>query len=245
MDIYGLIGYPLGHSFSKKYFTQKFKDENIEAEFKNFEIDNLNKFPELITKNKNIKGLSVTIPYKKQIIEYLNELSPEAKSTGAVNSIKIFRKDNNIITKGYNTDIYGFKESLLSFIKNKKLKAIILGTGGAAQAVSYALNKCNITHKFVSRKAHKNEYSYKELNEIINEYELIINTTPLGMHPQIDTFPDIPYGKINEKHYLYDLTYNPETTIFLARGKEKGANIKNGLEMLHLQAERSWDIWNK
>ncbi len=151
MDIYGLIGFPLGHSFSKKYFTEKFKKENINAEFKNFEIENLNRFPSLISENHNIKGISVTIPHKENIISFLNELSPEARATGAVNSIKITRDKNKITTKGYNTDIYGFKESLLPFIQNRDLKALILGTGGAAKAVSYALDQCNIEHKFVSR----------------------------------------------------------------------------------------------
>lgn len=245
MDIYGLIGFPLGHSFSKKYFTEKFNKENLNAEFKNFELDNLNDFHNLISINKNLKGLSVTIPHKENIIRFLDELSPEAIETGAVNSIKIIRTKNSITTKGYNTDIYGFENSLLPFIKGEKVKALILGTGGAAKAVSYALNKCNIKYKYVSRTPKSGELSYRQLDNSINQYQLIINTTPLGMFPNTDTFPDIPYEKLNKNYYLFDLTYNPEITVFLAKGREKGAHILNGLDMLHLQAERSWKIWNK
>lgn len=245
MDIYGLIGFPLGHSFSKKYFTEKFKKENINAEFQNFEIENLNIFTSLIKDNSNIQGLSVTIPHKENIVSFLDELSPEAKATGAVNSIKITRVKDNITTKGYNTDIYGFKKSLIPFIEGKHVKALILGTGGAAKAVSYALNECDITYKFVSRSPKTDELSYNDLCDNINEYQLIINTTPLGMFPKTDTCPPIPYEKLNENNYLFDLTYNPEITLFLAKGKEKGAKIMNGLSMLHLQAERSWEIWNK
>lgn len=245
MDTYGLIGFPLGHSFSKKYFTDKFKKENIDAKFNNFELENIEEFPVLLSENKNIKGLSVTIPHKEKIIHYLDSLSPEAKSTGAVNSIKITREQGNIITVGYNTDIYGFQHSLLPFIKSTNLKALILGTGGAAKAVAYALSQCNINHVFVSRTPKENEISYNEVKNYINNHKLIINTTPLGMHPNIESHPNIPYEALSDDYYLFDLTYNPEVTTFLAKGKEKGAHIINGLKMLHLQAERSWEIWNK
>lgn len=247
MDKYGLIGFPLGHSFSKKYFTEKFNTEGIESEFNNYEIENIESFPNLLIEDTNIKGLSVTIPHKQNIIEYLDILSPEAKATGAVNSIQVKREGNKILTKGYNTDIYGFKHSLLPFIEghNKKLSALILGTGGAAKAVAYALNECGIEYKFVSRKSEKNKLSYKQVKEVLANYKLIINTTPLGMYPKVEECPDIPYELLDENYYLFDLTYNPELTTFLSKGKEKGAKIMNGLKMLHLQAEKSWSLWNE
>lgn len=247
MNIYGLIGFPLGHSFSRKYFTEKFNKENIDAEFNNYEIEDIKDFPELLKFNCDIKGLSVTIPHKENIIKHLDFLSPEAKATGAVNSIKVIRKEGKIYTKGFNTDIHGFKQSLIPFLGKYKegLKALILGTGGAAKAVAYALRECNIDYRYVSRKPTKNELAYTQVEKHIAEYHLIINTTPLGMHPNIDSCPDIPYDRLNEDYYLFDLTYNPELTTFLSKGKERGAKTMNGLDMLHLQAERSWQLWNE
>lgn len=246
MDKYGLIGFPLGHSFSRKYFTEKFSNEDIDAEFNNYEMENIEDFPDLLKKDSNIKGLSVTIPHKENILDYLNELSPEAKATGAVNSIKVIRDGDKVITKGFNTDIYGFQQSLIPFIgeNTRNLKALILGTGGAAKAVAYALKECNIEYKFVSRKPEKDQLPYQLLEDCIEDYHLIINTTPLGMHPNVESCPDIPYEKLNEKYFLFDLTYNPEETSFLSKGKKKGAKIINGLKMLHLQAEKSWSLWN-
>ncbi len=246
MDKYGLIGFPLGHSFSRKYFRQKFSQNNIDAEFNNYEIENIKDFPELLRREPNIKGLSVTIPYKESIIKYLDELSPEAKTIGAVNSIKVIRNRDNIFTKGFNTDTFGFKKSLLSFAEEniKGIKALILGTGGAAKAVAYTLMECNIAYKLVSRNPKQGELSYHQLKKYIENYHLIINTTPLGMYPNIESFPNIPYKKLNKDYFLFDLTYNPELTSFLSKGKNRGANIINGIDMLYLQAEKSWLLWN-
>lgn len=245
MDTYGLLGYPLGHSFSRRFFEEKFKKENINAQFNNFEIDSIDKFTKILKSNPTLKGLSVTIPYKETIIPFIDELSEEAKIINAVNSIQISRKGNIIRTKGYNTDAYGFKLSLLDFIKGNKSDAIILGTGGASKAIEYTLNNLNIKYKIASRAPQENQIAYSSINEIINTHKIIINTTPLGMFPNIETYPLIPYEELDKSYYLYDLTYNPELTTFMKKGLENGANVKNGLEMLHLQAEKSWEIWNK
>lgn len=248
LDLYGLIGYPLGHSFSKDYFEKKFKNENIKGEFKNFEIDSLSNFKSIIEKNTSLRGLCVTIPYKESIIKYLSHISKEAKEIGAVNSIKIDRDINgNILTTGYNTDVYGFEYSLNAFIpdlKENKYKALILGTGGASKAVKFVLNKLNIEFLEVSRYPNDQQISYQETIKYINEFRIIINCTPLGMFPNVDTFPPICYDELGEQHYLYDLVYNPINTSFLEKGNLMGANTKNGLEMLYLQAERSYYIWN-
>lgn len=244
MDIYGLIGYPLGHSFSKKYFEDKFKNEDINALFLNFEIDNIEKFTSLINDNNNLKGLSVTIPYKESIIPYLDQISEEAKAIGAVNSISFTHTEGAIISKGHNTDVYGFKHSLLSFIGDYRSKALVLGSGGAAKAVKYVLEELGIEYLEVSRKPENKQISYKDITVIISEYKIIINTTPLGMFPQIESCPDIPYESLDKTYYLFDLSYNPEITTFMKKGMNKNAKTKNGLEMLHLQAIKSWSIWN-
>ena len=242
MKQYGLIGYPLSHSFSKGYFAEKFAKENIvDCKYDVFPLEKIEDFVELCNDKKNLIGLNVTIPYKEKIIPFLDELDETAANIGAVNTIK-FSNGKKI---GYNSDAYGFEMSLKPLLKSHHTQALILGTGGASKAVEYVLKKLGIAFQYVSRTKNDKAISYEELNEsIIQHSKLIINTTPIGMYPNIDTAPDIPYNVLTEKHLLYDLVYNPEETLFLKKGKEKGAQTKNGLEMLYLQAERSWEIWN-
>lgn len=242
MNQYGLIGYPLSHSFSKGYFTEKFiREDIVNSNYNTFPIEKIEDFVQLCQQN-NFKGLNVTIPYKQSIIPFLDELNEDAQKIGAVNTIK-FLGDKKI---GYNSDVYGFEQSLLPFLKSHHKEALILGTGGASKAVEYVLKKLNINYKYVSRTANNGIISYQDINEAtINAHHIIINTTPLGMYPNIDAAPEIPYQYISDKHLLYDLVYNPEETLFLKKGKEKNAQTKNGLEMLYLQAERSWQIWNE
>ena len=249
MNIYGLIGHPLHHSFSKKYFTEKFKKENIfNSEYKLFDLKSIKEFQKLIKNIPEIRGLNVTIPYKESIIPLLNEINSEATKIGAVNTIHIQRPNkNDIITKGYNTDIYGFEKSLKPYINFAIKKALILGTGGAAKAVAYVFRKNNIEYLFVSRSEtnrNKRIINYSILDRIIIKNILIIvSTIPLGTNPNTENYPNIPYKFISEKHILYDLIYNPNETIFLKKGKKNGAITKNGLEMLYLQAEKSWEIF--
>lgn len=246
MKTFGLIGYPLAQSFSYKYFTSKFKNENIDARFLNFEIPTIEEFPSLIDHHPYIAGLSVTIPYKEKVIQYLNELDVTAEKVGAVNSIKITWKDKKPYFKGYNTDLIGFKNSILPFIKDHHRKALVLGTGGAAKAVAHALEMLGLEYKYVSRKEDTdNLINYSSLTpDILDEYKVIVNSTPVGMYPNIDECPDIDYNCIGNNHLLFDLTYNPENTKFMQMGAKNGAATINGLEMLHLQAEASWAIWN-
>jgi len=242
---FGLIGYPLVHSFSKKYFNRKFDNENIKNVcYQNYELKNINELKSIIEKNPNLRGLNVTIPHKEKVIKYLDKIEEKYLNIGAVNVIKII--DNKLF--GINTDYEAFKITLKEWL-NKKFngKALILGTGGSSKSVSLALKELNIDHNFVSRTKRKNFFSYKDLSDIsiFSNYKLIINTTPLGMYPKINLSPNIPYHLITKNYYLYDLVYNPEMTQFLENGKIKGAKIKNGLEMLYLQAELSWSYWNK
>ena len=241
----GLIGYPLVHSFSKKYFNEKFDNENIKnVSYQNYELKNINELKSLIKRNSDLRGLNVTIPYKEKVIKYLDKIDEKYLNIGAVNVIKII--DNKLF--GINTDYEAFKITLKEWLDNSfNSKALILGSGGSSKSVSLALKELNIDHNFVSRKKRKNVFSYEELLDIkiFSNYKLIINTTPLGMYPKINLLPNIPYSLITKNYYLYDLVYNPETTKFLEKGKRKGAKIKNGLEMLHLQAELSWNYWNQ
>ena len=241
----GLIGYPLVHSFSKKYFNEKFDNENIKnVSYQNYELKNINELKSLIKRNSDLRGLNVTIPYKEKVIKYLDKIDEKYLNIGAVNVIKII--DNKLFA--INTDYEAFKITLKEWLDNSfNSKALILGTGGSSKSVSLALKELNIDHNFVSRKKRKNVFSYEELLDIkiFSNYKLIINTTPLGMYPKINLLPNIPYSLITKNYYLYDLVYNPETTKFLEKGKRKGAKIKNGLEMLHLQAELSWNYWNQ
>lgn len=236
----GLIGYPLSHSFSPSYFAKKFESLDIRnSEYLAYSIDAIDKVEEIF--NSGVTGLNVTIPYKELVIPFLDEVSEEAKEIGAVNTIKIV--DGKKI--GYNTDVYGFQESLTDQLQGEHVsKALVLGSGGASKAVMYALGKMGISGQIVSRS--KSNLSYNDLNEeVINDHKLIVNTTPLGMYPNVENCPNLPYEALTEKHFLYDLVYNPEKTLFLIKGEIAGSNIKNGNDMLVLQAEKSWKIWNQ
>lgn len=247
MKTFGLIGYPLEHSFSQHYFTEKFKRENIEARYLNFAIPAINELPELLAHHPYMAGLNVTIPYKQQVIDYLDAVDSTAGAIGAVNVIKIIREDKKLHLKGYNSDVVGFTRSLTPLITPEHKKALILGTGGASRAVAHALREMGILFRFVSRSpALPSQVSYQSLTpEIVSHYKLIINTTPLGMYPQNQSCPDIPYEGITTQHLAYDLVYNPDSTWFMQNCARKGAVVKNGLEMLHLQAEAAWEIWNE
>ena len=246
MKTYGLIGYPLSHSFSQQYFTRKFEDEKTDARYLLFPIPAITDLPELLDHHPYIAGLNVTIPYKEKVIPYLNALDDSVKEIGAVNVIKIFWNGNTPFLKGYNSDVYGFEQSLLPMLEPHHQRGLILGTGGASKAVAYVLNKLNIPFTFVSRTPKQlNEINYSEVTkEVIQSHPIIINTSPIGMFPYSDNCPDIPYEYLSNHHLVYDLIYNPEQTLFLQNAEERGAKIKNGIEMLFLQARRAWEIWN-
>lgn len=246
MKLFGLIGYPLGHSFSKTYFTQKFKNEKIrDCRYENFPVNQIDLLTDLVDSNRELVGLNVTIPYKKKVIPFLDELDDEAAKIGAVNTIKIIRMKEQVKLKGFNTDVFGFEQPLTRVLKPYHNSALIFGTGGASQAVAYILRKHKIQHTYVSRNPKiEGVLSYEDITrDVILNNTLLINTSPLGMHPRIDACPDIPYDAITSRHILYDLIYNPEKTLFLQKGEESHAVIINGLSMLHLQAEKSWQIW--
>ncbi len=246
MNLFGLIGYPLSHSFSASYFTEKFKIESItNAEFRLFPIPDISAVRFLLADQPNLKGLSVTIPYKEKIIPYLDELDDVAQKVGAVNAIQISIKNNKTYLKGFNTDVIGFEKTLRPLLEPHHQQALILGSGGASKAVMYVMNKLNIPFKIISRDLQNGLLTYSQLNpEIIASHQIIINTTPLGMYPEINNCPDIPYHLLTSSHLLFDLIYNPEETVFLIQGKSHFAKTKNGLEMLICQAEAAWEIWN-
>lgn len=245
MDTFGLIGCPLGHSFSKDFFTKKFKEEAIDACYLNFEIAAIKELKELL-QQPNLKGFNVTIPYKEAVIPYLFDIDAEAATIGAVNVVKVIHEKEEIKLIGYNSDIIGFQQSIQPLLQPQHTKALILGTGGASKAVSHVLRSLEIVPTFVSRHPKEGELSYEELtHEIIEEHTVIVNCTPLGMHPHIEEMPSIPYDAINSTHLLYDLIYNPSLTQFLQQGIKQGATTKNGLEMLERQALAAWEIWNK
>jgi len=240
---FGLIGFPLSHSFSKGFFADKFAKENIvNTQYENFPIENIDQFSSLWEEEPNLEGINITIPHKKAVIPFLDNPSSVVKAMNACNCI---RKYNGQLY-GYNTDVIGFEKSLQPFLKAHHQKALILGTGGAAAAVAWVLEKLGITYQYVSRtSAGKNVISYDDLNNaILQDHLLIINTSPVGMYPHVNETPALDYTAITPAHHLFDLIYNPAETLFLTKGKERGASIQNGLEMLHLQAEASWDIWN-
>lgn len=246
MNLYGLIGYPLSHSFSKQYFTEKFARAGISnSAYRLFPLESIDNLPLLLQSLPELVGFNVTIPYKEQVLEYLDEIDPAAAQIGAVNTVKV----NNGKLKGYNTDVYGFEQSLTDFLRKGKgfsyvKNALILGTGGASKAVAFILNKSKINYRYVSRRSGRGYLTYDSIDTAdLTDYQLIINTTPLGMSPRTDSCPDLPYRGLTDEHYLYDLVYNPEETLFLQKGKERGARTKNGLEMLYLQAEKAWEIW--
>ena len=245
MDKYGLIGVPLGHSFSRNFFNEKFENEGIKAKYINFEIPQIEDLPEILASNPELKGLNVTIPYKQKVMAYLDELSPEAKAIGAVNVIRVSHKGKDVVLKGFNSDVIGFTKSIEPMLEPAHKKDLILGTGGASKAIEYGLKTLGLETLFVSRTKKENTITYEEVTpEIIKEYNVIVNCTPLGMYPKADTCPDIPYEAMDGHTILYDLIYNPDETLFLTKGSKYGATTKNGLEMLLLQAFASWEFWN-
>lgn len=244
---YGLIGFPLGHSFSKKYFTEKFNSENIDSEYHNYPLKDISELPVLLNNNHDIAGLNVTIPYKQQVIQYLDDITPEAQEIGAVNTIKASRVNGKLHLSGSNTDAPAFESELSDFTGDIPGNALILGTGGAAAAVSYVLNKLKWKFFFVSRNpSDERQINYEQIDgDLIKNTLLIINTTPLGMYPDITRFPRLPYNSLNNNHYLFDLIYNPEVTEFLKKGIQEGAKVRNGMGMLVKQAELAWETWQK
>ncbi len=248
MRLFGLIGNPLTHSFSETYFKNKFRNEDIsDADFKLFTLEKVEDIYLLIEKNPYLQGFSVTIPFKEKIIGLLDEIDPIASEIGAVNVVKVFRNKNKITLSGFNTDIVGFEYSLnLLSIDKKNIKALVLGNGGASKAVVFVLRKLNIPFVIVSRNPVENQLNYKQISKTdVENFKLIINTTPLGMFPDINSCPLIPYKYITSSHFLIDLVYNPTVTKFLELGKEKDSVIMNGIIMLERQAEAAWEIWNK
>lgn len=241
MKTYGLIGKNISYSFSERYFSDKFKKENIENTiYKTFDLQNIEAFKTLLHNTPSLCGLNVTIPYKEAVIPFLDKLSPEATEIKAVNVIQF--QNNKLI--GYNSDCYGFEQSFKEKQQPHHQKALILGTGGASKAIQYIFQKNHIPFQIISRKASEKNLSYEQLNqEIMTEHQIIVNCTPLGTHPATDQKPPIPYAYLTAQHYLYDLVYNPSQTLFLNEGFNKGATIQNGLKMLELQAEKAWEIW--
>lgn len=254
MNTYGLIGYPLGHSFSRKFFTEKFAKEGIDAQYLNFEIPSIEEFPNIIKNNPTLKGLNVTIPYKQQVMQYLDDISEEAKAIGAVNVVKVEHLDGfdgkvmkGVKLTGHNSDVIGFVDSIKPLLKPHHKKALILGTGGASKAIRYGLEeKLGMETLFVSRKAQEGMITYADIDAtLLKMYEVIVNCSPVGMYPHVDESPSLPYESMNENHLLYDLVYNPEETLFMKKGATMGASVKNGHEMLILQALASWTKWNQ
>lgn len=245
MDKYGLIGFPLGHSFSISFFNEKFKNENIDAVYENFEIPQIENLQEVLDLNPELKGLNVTIPYKEKVFKYLKSISPEAKAIGAVNVIRVIHNGKKTELKGFNSDVIGFTRSIEPMLETCHKKALILGTGGASKAINYGLKTLGLETRFVSRTGKDDALRYEEVTPaLIKEYNVIINCTPVGMYPHADECPALPYEAMDTHTLLYDLIYNPDETLFLKNGRRQGATIKNGLEMLLLQAFASWDFWN-
>ncbi|HPY68271.1 MAG TPA: shikimate dehydrogenase [Bacteroidales bacterium] len=246
MRKYGLIGFPLTHSLSKQYFTDKFLKENLtNCSYDNYPIDSIYSFPDLLRDNPDLCGLNVTIPYKKEILRYVDVKAPCIDEIGAVNVLKIKRLGKSVSVCGFNSDVDGIRYSVLPFLRDGLKNALILGTGGASRAVSYTLQSLGIAVAFVSRTPRPGIMTYSDLDDlVIKNSNIIVNTTPLGMFPEIESKPDIRYDLLNEKHILFDLVYNPEMTAFLKMGKERGCRLITGLKMFYSQAERSWEIWN-
>ena len=246
MDLYGLIGYPLGHSSSISYHNQRFADEGINAKYVNFEIPTIDDLPEILGSNPNLKGLNVTIPYKEKVMEFLDYISPEARTIGAVNVIKVIHEGKDIILKGYNSDVIGFTKSIEPMLERYHKKALILGTGGASKAINYGLKSLGLETVFVSRYERPDTIQYESITpDVVKEYNVIVNCTPIGMYPKTEQCPMLPYEAMDENTILYDLIYNPDETLFMKRGAQYGAQTKNGLEMLLLQAFASWEFWHE
>ena len=245
MKKYGLIGYPLGHSFSMGYFNEKFKNEAINAVYENFEIPDIQDITTVIGSNPDLAGFNVTIPYKEKVMDYLDYIAPEAAEIGAVNVVKVTHNGERAVLKGFNSDVVGFVNSIKPLLRPLHKKALVLGTGGASKAVEYGLRKLGLETIKVSRTEKDNTITYGQVTpELLSEYKVIVNCTPCGMAPHFDECPNLPYDSIDDSFLLYDLIYNPEEKLFLRKGKEKDATVKNGLEMLLLQAEEGWNIWN-
>jgi len=244
MNKYGLIGFPLGHSFSKKYFSEKFETGKIDAIYNLYELANISQFTAL-KEDSALCGLNVTIPYKEKIIPFLDEVDVTAARIGAVNVIKFIRSGNKLLLRGYNSDALGFEASIKPLLKPHHTKALILGTGGASKAIEFVMNKLNTQTVFVSRNPTSGMISYAELDaETIKDYTVIINATPVGTFPHVDACPDIPYQFLSSEHLVFDVVYNPAKTLFLKKSEQRGATILNGEKMLELQAEAAWKIWN-
>ena len=242
MDKYGIIGNPLGHSFSKGFFTEKFAKEAIDAQYLNFQIPEIGKLTEVLQENPELRGINVTLPYKTEVIPFLDELSDEVREIGAVNVVQI----RNGHLKGFNSDIIGFTRSIQPLLKPHHRKALILGTGGASRAIRVGLTRLGLEWKYVSRTPREGMITYEDITaETLREYEVIVNCSPVGMFPKVDECPAIPYEFLTQDNLLYDLVYNPENTLFMKKGALQGAVVKNGLEMLHLQAIASWEFWNE
>lgn len=247
MRKFGLIGFPLGHSFSKKYFTEKFSKENIpDCIYSNYPLENLDHFMDLIYSDEELVGLNVTIPYKSQILRFVDEIDTEAKEIGAVNVLKIKRQTKQLRIFGYNSDVTGIRDTLLPFMTESVRNALILGTGGSSRAVSHVLKKFGLNVSLVSREKKPGILTYSDINSaVIARTQVIVNTTPLGMFPNIDGIPPIDYNGLTKNHILFDLVYNPELTSFLKLGARQGCTTISGLKMLHSQAEKAWEIWNE
>lgn len=244
---YGLIGYPLGHSFSKDFFNKKFESEGIDARYINFELPDIGDLMEAVAEHPRLRGLNVTIPYKEQIIPYLDYINPVAEEIGAVNVVKIDRGESGkeLFFEGYNSDMVGFSDSIYPLLQPWHTDALVLGTGGASKAVTVGLQRLGLNTQLVSRSEGAGRITYSDLTqEVMDRYKVIVNTTPLGMYPNVDSCPDIPYDLLTPEHLCYDLIYNPDITEFMKRSEAQGATVKNGLEMLLLQAFESWRIWN-
>lgn len=242
MELYGLIGFPLGHSFSRKFFTEKFEREGLQAEYRNFEIEDARQMLDVVREHPELRGLNCTIPHKQAIMPMLDELSDMARRIGAVNVIRI----RNGRLKGFNSDIIGFVESIRPLLQPHHTKALVLGTGGASKAICVGLEQLGIEWQYVSRKPRPDGITYADLTaDVMAQHTVIVNCSPVGMHPHNEDCPDIPYHLLTDKHLLYDLVYNPLETTFMKRGQVMGATTKNGLEMLHLQAIASWKFWHE
>ena len=254
MKEYGLIGHPLGHSFSRQFFTEKFSREGIDATYTNFDIPDANMLLDIIQEHPNLIGVNCTIPHKESVMRILDDISPEAQEIGAINVIKILHlKDHGTSTSGrnfkligFNTDIIGFKQSIAPLLNTSHKNALILGTGGAAKAVAIGLKQLGLTHTHVSRNPKKGHLTYEDIDaERIHNFQVIINCTPVGMFPHTDEAPQLPYSSLTPQHVLFELIYNPEETLFLRKGRAHGATTRNGMEMLRLQAIAAWEIWGK
>jgi shikimate dehydrogenase len=243
---FGLFGFPLTHSFSQKYFSEKFLREKIlDCVYENFERKNAEDLIQLVSERNDLIGLNVTIPHKENVLPFINVLEDEARDIGAVNCIRVFRSQNSFKLLGYNTDAYGFEQSITPFLLPHHQRALILGTGGASKAVAYTFRKLGVEYSLVSRNSSHGHFVYSDLTEsTMKNFQIIINCTPFGMHPDVNSFPPIPYQYLSDKNLLFDLVYNPSETQFMKKGKVQGALVQNGLEMLKSQAEKSWEIWN-